>query len=271
MDWARLSSFMASISVLRSWAGRARNSSDPYQCSLSGLVFDDTWAPCWRGGEEINISQEIIWFKHFKNIDNSCIKSQNMNWCYWTENLTATMRTNKCNYPTFYKNFHTLSIQPQLFKLPSSTKLVNLHLLPLTLHNPDRRLGRRRSGVRLLPGRLQVWGEELLPHGGGQRGVRVSLTVCMCLRLRPLHLFWYFILRHRVLERQGGVCGRSAPGRASPLGQRSLLAPLWASAVSGALMASLEVASIHDLFRKREFGLKGTFFLKKLLWFIWQY
>ena len=63
MDWARLSSFMASISVLRSWAGRARNSSEPYQCSLSGLALDETLAPCRSRVEEINILFWMIWFK----------------------------------------------------------------------------------------------------------------------------------------------------------------------------------------------------------------
>lgn len=146
----------------------------------------------------------------------------------------------------------------------SSTKQINPHLLPLALHDPDRRLAGRRTGVRFLSGRLQIWGEVLLPHGGGQRGVRVPLTVSMCLLLHPLHLFGYFIPRHRFLERRGGAGGWSGPRRAPRVRLRSL----WSSSRSGAHVVSLQVSTVHDLFCYTEIRLKVIFL--RLFWIIGQ-
>lgn len=97
----------------------------------------------------------------------------------------------------------------------------------LAPHDPDRRLAGSRPEVRLLSRRLQVGGEEPLPHGGGHRGVRVPLAVWACLPPR------------------GVVLGRRWGG-ATRVTRRPLEAPL------GARVVPLEVPSVHDLRSERE-------------------
>lgn len=127
-----------------------------------------------------------------------------------------------------------LTLKFNLSKLPSATKQINHHLLPPARHDPDCSLAGRRSVVWLLSRCIQVWGRVLLPYGGGQWGVRIPLTVRMCLLLRPLHLSRYFILRHWILDKWGGG-GWSGPRRDPQARLRSL----WAFSPSRTRMVSL--------------------------------
>lgn len=104
----------------------------------------------------------------------------------------------------------------------SSGRKSNPDLVALPLHDPDGRLARRRSGVRLLPRRLHVRGEVLLPHGGRQRGVRVALALCVCLRLQAFCPAGRVAVGGGFLEGRRRAAGRRRRGRteAPPSGQR---------------------------------------------------